>query len=330
MRPEFFYQPEKQFCADFIPFYEDGVYHLFYLRDFRGDPEYGEGIPWYQVETRDFVHFVDRGEMLPKGGKDEQDLYVFTGSVIKAKGQYHIFYTGNNHHFMEQGRPAQGVMHAVSDDLYHWTKQQGWVMYADPEKYEKNDFRDPFVYFSPETGRYHMLLVCRKKGGAISDGFTALYSSEDLEQWRDEGPLWAPNLYHTHECPDLFQMGNWWYLIYSEYTDRWITRYVMSESPTGPWKIPQDDQFDGRAFYAAKSASDGKNRYLFGWITTRQEDQDQGNWMWGGCLGVHQLLQRPDGTLFCKMPDTVEKAFCKKRSASGGDDGLQGRRKSKA
>lgn len=313
MNPNFFYQPEAQFCADFIPYYENGVYHLFYLRDFRGDSAYGEGIPWYQVETKDFVHFEDQGEMLPKGTSEEQDLYVFTGSVIKAKGQYHIFYTGHNPHFGEKGLPVQGILHAVSDDLHHWVKRKEWVMYANPQYYEKDDFRDPFVYFSPETGCYHMLLVCRKKGGAISDGFTALYSSKDLEHWTDQGALWDPGLYHTHECPDLFQMGDWWYLIYSEYTDRWVTHYVMAKDLKGPWHIPEDDQFDGRAFYAAKSASDGENRYLFGWITTRQEGKDQGNWMWGGCLGVHRLVQRSDGTLACQMPDSVRKAFEEKQ-----------------
>lgn len=51
--------------------------------------------------------------MLPKGTSEEQDLYVFTGSVIKAKGQYHIFYTGHNPHFGEKGLPVQGILHAV-------------------------------------------------------------------------------------------------------------------------------------------------------------------------------------------------------------------------
>lgn len=155
-----------------------------------------------------------------------------------------------------------------------------------------------------------MLLVCRKKGGAISDGFTALYSSKDLEHWTDQGTaLGSWPVSYPMSAPTCSKMGDWWYLIYSEYTDRWVTHYVMAKDLKGPWHIPEDDQFDGRAFYAAKSASDGENRYLFGWITTRQEGKDQGNWMWGGCLGVHRLVQRSDGTLACQMPDSVRKAF---------------------
>ncbi|MFQ9338334.1 MAG: hypothetical protein ACLR2M_06995 [Varibaculum sp.] len=42
--------------------------------------------------------------------------------MFEGEGQYHIF-TGYNRDYPAQGRPAQVLMHAVSDDLYHWTKQ---------------------------------------------------------------------------------------------------------------------------------------------------------------------------------------------------------------
>src|SRR6476469_4961182 len=89
--PDFFYKPANAWAADFIPFYEDGTYHLFYLLDWRDAERHGEGTPWYKITTNDFVHFEDHGQMLARGTKEEQDLYVFNGSVIKAKGQYHIF-----------------------------------------------------------------------------------------------------------------------------------------------------------------------------------------------------------------------------------------------
>ena len=31
-----------------------------------------------------FIHFTEHGEMLPRGSRDAQDLYVFTGSAIEA------------------------------------------------------------------------------------------------------------------------------------------------------------------------------------------------------------------------------------------------------
>jgi hypothetical protein len=68
-------------------------------------------------------------------------------------------------------------------------------------------------------------------------------------------PFWSPGLYYTHECPDLFKMGDWWYLVYSTFTERSVTHYRMSRSLHGPWQAPENDTFDGRAYYATKSAA---------------------------------------------------------------------------
>jgi beta-fructofuranosidase len=306
---KFFYHPADGVAGDFIPFYEDGVYHLFYLKDYRDPQRYGEGTPWFHVSTEDFITFREHGEAIPRGTREEQDLWVFTGSVIKAQGKYHIFYTGNNGYFLGKGKPAQAVMHAVSDDLDHWDKLPEDTFYADSERYEKDDFRDPFVFYDPRTKHFSMLLVSRKKNCGMTAGFTALYTSEDLKNWKDEGDFWAPNLYHTHECPDLFYLNGWWYLIYSEYSDRNLTRYVMSRDLKGPWLLPDDDAFDGRAYYAAKTAGDENGRFLFGWVPTKTNEEDMGAWQWGGSLLTHQLMQRPDGTLGCMLPATIRESM---------------------
>ena len=301
-----FYKPEIGFTADFIPFYDNGKFHLFYLKDFRDPEHYGEGTPWYQIATKDFINFEDLGEAIPRGTRAEQDLYIFTGSVIKAKGRYHIFYTAHNHHMAEKNMPIEAIAHAVSDDIVHWTKVPEDMFYVDAQNFEANDFRDPFVFYNEQIGRYSMLLVSRKKNCGYTAGFTAHYTSEDLKNWTYSGEFFAPNMYHTHECPDLFKMGDWWYLVFSEYSDRRLTRYVMSKSINGPWLIPSDDVFDSSAYYAAKTASDGDKRYIFGWASTKQDHADCGGWMWGGNLTVHEIVQREDGTLGCKLPESLK------------------------
>jgi len=306
----FFYKPEGAWAADFIPFCEDGTYHLFYLLDWRDLAQHGEGTPWYQVSTKDFVHFSEHGVMLPRGTKEEQDLYVFTGSVIKARGGYHIFYTGHNPHFKKNGKPAQGVMHAVSDDLLHWRKVPQHTFYAPQDRYEPHDWRDPFVFWNPEAEEYWMLLAARvRTGPSRRRGTTALCASRDLEHWEVREPFWSPGLYFTHECPDLFAMGGWWYLVFSEFSERCVTRYRMSRSLSGPWLTPANDTFDGRAFYAAKTASDGDRRFLFGWNATRKEEKDYQRWQWGGNLVVHEIVQLADGTLSVRVPDSVDRFF---------------------
>ena len=98
-----FYKPEDAVSGDYIPFFWEGTFHLFYLKDWRNAEKYGEGIPWFKVKTQDFYHFEDAGEMIPRGGREDQDLCVFTGSVIAAHGKFHIFYTGNTPYLEEKG-----------------------------------------------------------------------------------------------------------------------------------------------------------------------------------------------------------------------------------
>ena len=307
---EFFYRPDDAWAGDFIPYYSGDKFHLFFLLDWRDRAAHGEGTPWYQVTTKDFVHFEELGEMLPQGTKNDQDLYVFTGSVVHGEGEHHIFYTGHNPYFPAQGKAEQGVMHAVSSDLMHWKKVPDDTFYAPTGQYEANDWRDPFVFWNAEANEYWMLVAARlKTGPGRRRGCTALCSSKDLKSWKVHDPFWAPGLFYTHECPDLFRMGEWWYLLFSEFTDLTRTRYRMSRSLEGPWIAPEPDDFDGRAFYAAKTASDGKRRFLFGWVPTRAEQRDYNRWDWGGNLAVHELHQQKDGLLAVNVPSTIDAAW---------------------
>jgi beta-fructofuranosidase len=304
------YKPQDGWAADFIPFYWQGEYHLFYLKDYRNIPEHGEGTPWCHLVTHDFVHFTDHGECLSRGTQEEQDLYVFTGSVVYGEGRFHIYYTGHNPHLRRSGKPEQAIMHAVSDDLYHWEKVEGELFFAPSDRFEPHDWRDPFVFWNEDTGEYWMLTAARlKEGPSRRRGCTGLCTSKDLKQWAVQDPLYTPDLYFTHECPDLFQMGDWWYLVFSEFSDACVTRYRMARSPSGPWLTPTVDTFDGRAFYAAKTASDGERRFLFGWNPTRVHEKDDQSWQWGGNLVVHEVIQNPDGSLGVRVPETVARSF---------------------
>jgi beta-fructofuranosidase len=307
----FLYKPSDGVAADFIPFYWKGEYHLFYLKDYRDLQRHGEGTPWFHLVSHDFVHFEDWGEILPRGSVEEQDLYVFTGSTIERGGVFHIFYTGHNPHMRQAAKPEQGVMHAASPDLRTWKKDAAFISFAPQEMgYEANDWRDPFVFWNETAGEYWMLLAARKQvGPSRQRGLTACMSSVDLQHWQVRPPFWAPDLYYTHECPDLFHLGDWWYLVYSTFSERCVTHYRMSRSLEGPWLAPGDDTFDGRAYYAAKTASDGQRRFIFGWLPTRSSEKDDGDWNWGGNLVVHELQQQPDGRLTVKPPQTVIDAF---------------------
>lgn len=305
-----FYRPENSVAADVIPFYKNGEFYLFYLKDYRNAEEYGEGTPWFLLKTKDFVSFEEMGEVLTRGDKNEQDLYVFTGSVIDKDEKNYIFYTGHNPHYIDAGKPQEAVMMAVSTDMKIWKKQSEFILKV-PDFMEMHDFRDPFVFWNEEIGKYIMLLAARHKTGAMERrGYTAYAVSDDLWHWEvKQEPFYDPELYFTHECPDLFQMGEWWYFVFSEFTDKVVTHYRMARSWNGPWITPEQDTFDNRNFYAAKTVSDGKNRFVIGWNPTNINNKDYEPEQWGGNIVVHKLVQQKDGQLMVQMPETICEAY---------------------
>ncbi len=316
-----FYRPEgNAVCADVMPFYENGTFQLFYLKDHRDLQGRGEGCDWHLLRTRDLIHFEDRGVVIPRGTPEEQDLYVYTGCCVHHEGKYYLFYTGHNPHKRAAGQPEQVIMRSVSTDMEHWEKDPDFLFGA-PDYLEPHDFRDPHIYYDGERDCFGMLLAGRLKEDVPCNckGVTLVAYSKDLDHWEvAKEPFYAPYAYYTHECPDLFRMGQWWYLVFSEFTDRYVTTYRMSRSPNGPWITPKVNTFDGHAFYAAKSVSDGKRRILFGWNPIKDQEQDHNFWQWGGSIIAHELVQNADGTLGVKCPEEVRGVCQVERSLAPG------------
>lgn len=303
-----FYKPKDAWVGDIIPYSEKGEFFLYYLREKRINGKPAEKTSWNLVTTRDFFNFKEYGIALPAGTWDDYDRSCYTGSVLKEHaGRYHMFYTAQNSvnpQYMEEGRPLQYIMQAESEDLFHWKKTKGFVLKA-WENYEDFDWRDPFAFFDEGQKCYFMLIAARMKGKTLKrGGCLCCLKSTDLKHWNLEGNFYAPETYITHECPDCFRMGEWWYLIFSTFSGKYVTHYRMSRNLKGPWIVPEKDTFDGRAFYAAKTASgnEGK-RYVFGWIPTKYGNVDEGKWEWAGNLSVHELYQEKDGTLSVKIPE---------------------------
>ena len=75
-----------------------------------------------------------------------------------------------------------------------------------------------------------------------------LYKSKDLQEFEHWGVIYEP--WHTNcpECPEMYKMGEYWYLVYSRFSERAQTIYRYSKSPYGPWRTPK---FDGPLFFLA-------------------------------------------------------------------------------
>ncbi len=313
---ELFYIPKHAKIGDVIPFYNEAEnqFDHYYLKNWNPDaPKEQILYGWHRITTKDNRSYKEVPTNIQGG----------TGSVIKAEGIYHMFYCT-----FDQDPPAQWVRHAVSTDLTHWDDIIEDKFGPDGVIYKMSDWRDPFVFWNEEEQKWWMLLAARENAPTERNGCVALCVSEDLSGWEYQSPMYAPRMNQAaNECPDLFKIGDWYYLVYSNYTDGFSTYYRMSRSLKGPWLRPEIDTFDGRAFYAAKTGFDGKDHYVYGWNPTRGEDgwkfdpsKDFGNdyktWNWGGSLVVHKIVQHPDGTLGVCPVESVEKAFFKKQKAA--------------
>ncbi len=303
-----YYQFPNTWFGDCMPFGKDGKFYLYHQRDTRKPGPFGEPFGWSLATTTDFVHYEDHGDAIPGGSDEDQDQFIYAGTVFEAEGEYHAMYTGFNRDFAKVGKDPQVLMKATSKDLYHWEKNDEKLVAPQPG-YDPQDWRDPFVMWNEERGEYMMILGARKISKRSDRGCTVWFTSKNLKDWTFQGDFWAPNIYSMHEMPDLFKMGDWWYLVISEYSDKNKIVYRRSKSLQGPWTAPTDDAFDGRCYYAGRTAFDGKRRVLFGWVNTRDTWRDSASWTWGGTFVPHEIYQRPDGSLGCKIPDTVLAAF---------------------
>ncbi|MEQ9690962.1 MAG: family 43 glycosylhydrolase, partial [Bauldia litoralis] len=294
-------------AGDTMPFFWRGQWHVFYLK-----PPVGSwGFP--ERTRNDLGHLVSDDlvdwQVLPDAfgpgapGSPDADG-IWTGSLIEHEGTFHFFYTGYNRDHPNQQR----ICHATSTDLVTWTKDPSNPLFAaDPSWYEPIDWRDPFVYRDEATGQFRMLIAAREnEGPMLRRGCIALATSDNLEVWTIHPPLWRPRLTHVMECPELFTLGGWWYLVFSRYSEDAQTIYRVSRTQNGPWEGRPLDSLDGRRFYAAKSGSDGHRRVTFAWTHERTGNAGNADWEWGGQFGSpRELDSLPDGTLTCRLPQAL-------------------------
>ena len=301
--------PDGGYVGDVMPFVtEDGTLELYYLYDTSHN---GQGYhPIYKYSTDDLYGFEDHGMVLNYGQGSDPDPALGTGSVMQDReGLYHLFYTGHND-TGNGGRGKECVMHATSTDRENWTKDPEPLFFA-PDGYSKDDFRDPEVFWVEEEQCYWLLIAAREE---TLNGVVLRYTSTDLHNWEFVGPFFAPMNEYMCECPDLFKVGDKWYLTYS-----WdcVTYYAVSDSMYGPFVPPRDNILDGKGltegagfiFYAGKTAQIDGHTYLCAWIGQAGLSSDSGIYQWAGNVMFHEIYQLEDGKLGIKAPEAFDNVF---------------------
>ena len=304
----------QPYVGDTMPYYEDGVYYIYYLKD--GGDSYNHSI--YLATTKDFVSYTEYDDPILESNRNGgQDGWAGTGSVVKIKDTYYFFYTGHassdTYEYMEK------IMVAKGSSPDHFEKVDGWAITPPDELGQKRDFRDPQAYYDAETDTIVMTITASQGGIARILKYTL---SGDLQKTTYDGIIFtntAENFWNL-ECSDTFRLGEKYYLTYSAQDDTlW---YAVSDTPYGPYG--EAKRLDGKLFYAAKHAEGPDGCYMIGWARRSESPSSTTEVSgWAGNLAVQRIVQQENGDLALLPVQAVEAQYTKRRTLLITDDQIQ-------
>ncbi|MHC4755303.1 MAG: GH32 C-terminal domain-containing protein [Planctomycetota bacterium] len=309
------FRPHGWALADTMPIFWKGEYHVFYLSAPMGHSR------WEHIVSTDLVQWKELPTaLIPDGAPDGPDGgNMFTGSVIEKDGTIYLFYQGQN---SKNPNGTENIKLATSRDMVHCTKVADFLLTPDGIHYDKGirndknilkrDFRDPYVFWNDEDQYYWMLITARRADNR--EPVAGVAKSKDLIAWEQYEPLlFDPPLRRgVPECPDLFKIGETYYILFSPYPGKDTTFYRYSKKLRGPYLKSDSPAIDTSILYAAKRMWDGRRHVLTGWIRDMIGNRDDGVGLWGGTQSLpREVYAGPNGLLYFKPVDEVVAAFTK-------------------
>ena len=266
-------------AGDCMPFFHDGVYHLYYLvvrRNHHGKWQSGHGgLQIDHASSTDLVHWTHHPMAIPIS--EQWESWWGTGDFIYHEGTYYTFQKVPS---MLKEFDLSGIHLATSPDAIHFTK------------HEKKPFlpgTDCELHKDEETGIFHLLTG----GKRTSDGRPTLkrFFSSDLMNWEEaEEPFIVTDPeFNISICPHLFEWNGWYYLMsgFTRASGVWVSRDLF-----GPWTLHKPTKLDWLAVPKTAPFTGGR-RIFAGFL------EDRG---WGGNLVFRELVQHEDGSLGTKFP----------------------------
>ena len=244
--------------------------HVFYLQAPRslGDPELRHhNATIGHAVSRDLRRWDVLPDALGPGPAGEfDDLATWTGSVVRHRDRWHLFYTGIAR--AEDGR-VQRIGVAGSNDLLRW-ERHGALSEADARWYDHEHWRDPWVAWDPERECFDML-VCAKASG---EGVIGHARSRDLRSWT-AGPALSTPAGHFHmEVPQLVDLDGAWRIVFSDDTRGSGIHYLTAPERLGPYSGATADLLPSaraRHHYAGRLIEHAGESWLVTWL---MEDED--------------------------------------------------------
>ncbi len=272
----------------------DGRYHVFYQYNPAGP--FHNTIHWGHAVSDDLLHWTDEPVALAPSPDGPDRHGCWSGCAVDDDGTATVVYTGGRDRWQ---LPCLAT--AEDPGLIRWRKHDdNPVIEAPPEDLDvletdhwNAEFRDHSVWRA--DGRWHQIVGT---GLTEAGGAALLYTSEDLRNWRYEGPLLiddqgSPGT--VWECPELLDLGDRQLLHVSE--DDTVT-YFLGRVRDGRFAVESRGRLDGGDFYAPQSMRDGDRHLTWGWLPEVREPSAQWEAGWSGALSLPRVITTgPDGRL---------------------------------
>ena len=310
-------QIDDRWIWDFWLVADGDEHHVFYLQAPKslGDPELRHwNVSIGHAVSTDLRNWsVVDDALAPSDTAAWDDKSTWTGSIVRYGGSWVMMYTGTSR--ADEGL-IQRIGSATSADLYHWQRQPGPVLVADPECYETlspdmwhdEAWRDPWLFADPSDGQMHVFLTARANVGERFDrGVIGHARSHDLVGWEVLPPIAAPPGFGQLEVPQLIHLGDRWYLLFCSDLDTQSperradgpgtgTYYLVGDAPYGPFSMLGDGALEADAIGRTYAGRIHRTNDGTPWFLAWERNDAAGRFV--GCLAAPRRVEvGPDGTL---------------------------------
>ncbi|WP_166790432.1 glycosyl hydrolase family 32 [Cryobacterium tagatosivorans] len=247
-----------------------GSWHAFYLKapTALGDPDlrHANARIGHSVSS-DLAEWTALPDALGPGADgDFDDLAVWTGSIVRHAGVWHLFYTGVE---KRSRTKIQRVGHATSVDLLSWdrvsnapvtTADDRWYSTAARPPSFDEPWRDPWVF--REDGLWHMLVTAREPAtDGSAHGSVGHCISPDLLAWEVARPLSSSSGFGQIEVMQVLQARGRHLLVFCAAASDVIAEGVPAvtgtytapaDGPLGPFHFDRAEPIHAPGIYAGR------------------------------------------------------------------------------
>lgn len=207
------------------PFYYNGKYHVFYQHNPSGP--YWSQIRWAHIVSDDMIHWeYVKDAVVPTAGICPEGVWT-GGACIGPDGTPWLAITAGTNTSSWSGQNVAFAHAADPDDPYlvDWIVEDKVTITqpADDSQGERDQFRDPFVWY--DDGVYYMMVSTSIPG---KGGSANVYTSTDMREWESRGYLYECdyNLYPEQgahwECVVMLPVST---------ADGSQTKYILFDCP---------------------------------------------------------------------------------------------------